>query len=51
MSKAKLMHGNAVEISLISFGLAPQSFVLGTQLAPGKKRLVCIPALPTCAVC
>ena len=52
MSKAKLMLGNAVEISLIFrrnlgplvLGWAPNHFVLGAQLAPDKKRLVCIPA-------
>ena len=45
MSKAKLMLGNAVEISLIFhgilgplvLGLAPNHFVLGAQHAPGKK--------------
>ena len=45
------MLGNAVEISLIFhrilgplvLGWAPNHFVLGAQLAPGKKRLVCIP--------
>ena len=52
MSKAKVMLGNAVEISLIFcrnlcplvLGCAPNHFVLGAQLAPGEKRLVCIPA-------
>ena len=51
MSKAKLMLGNAVEISLIFprilgpfvLGWAPNHFVLGAQLAPGEKILVCIP--------
>ena len=51
MSKTKLMHGNAVEISLIFrrilgplvLGWAPNRFVLGAQLAPGEKRLDCIP--------
>ena len=51
MSEAKLMLGNAVEISLIFrwilgplvLGWAPNHFVLGAQLAPGEKRLVCIP--------
>ena len=51
MSKVKLMLGNTVEISLIFrqilgplvLGWAPNHFVLGAQLAPGKKRLVCIP--------
>ena len=51
MSKAKLMLGNAVEICLIFqrilgplvLGWAPNHFVLGAQLAPGEKRLVCIP--------
>ena len=51
MSKAKLMLGNAVEISLIFprilgplvLGWAPNYFVLGAQLAPGKEKLVCIP--------
>ena len=51
MSKAKLMLGNAVEISLISHGIlgplvldkAPNHF-LGAQLACGKKKgLVGIP--------
>ena len=54
MSKAKLMLGNAIEISLIFrlilgplvFGWAPNHFVLEAQLAPGEKRLVCIPGLP-----
>ena len=27
-------------------GWAPNHFVLGAQLAPGDKRLVCIPANP-----
>ena len=57
MSKAKLMLGNAVEISLIFrrilgplvLGWAPNHFVLGAQLAPGEKRLVCIPVtITTC---
>ena len=51
MSKTKLMLGNDVEINLIFRGIlgplvlgwAPNHFVLGAQLAPGKKRLVCIP--------
>ena len=51
MSKAKLMLGNAVEISLmlsqilgpLVLGWAPNHFVLGAQLAPGEIRLVCIP--------
>ena len=51
MSKAKLMLGNAVEISLIFrrilgplvLGWAPNHFVLEAQLAPGHKRLVSIP--------
>ena len=51
MSKAKLMLGNAIDISLIfplnpgplSFWLAPNHFVLEAQLATGQKRLVCIP--------
>ena len=51
MSKAKLMLGNAVEISLIFrrilgplvLGWAPNHFVLEAQLAPGDKRLVSIP--------
>ena len=50
MIKAKLMFGNAVEISLIFrrilgplvLGWAPNHFVLGAQLAPGEKGLVCI---------
>ena len=54
MSKAKLMLGNAVEISLffhrilgpLVLGWAPNHFVLGAQLAPGEKRLVCIPGPP-----
>ena len=45
------MFGNDVEMSLILrrimgpfvLGLAPNHFVLGAQLAPGEKRLVCIP--------
>ena len=51
MSKAKLMLGNAVEISLprilgpFVLGWAPNHFVLGAQLAPGEKRFVSIPAL------
>ena len=53
MSKAKLMLGNAVEISLIFrrilgplvSGWVPNPFVLGAQPAPGEKRLVCIPDL------
>ena len=44
------MLGNGVEMSLIFpqilgslvLGWAPNHFVLGTQLAPGEKRLVCI---------
>ena len=51
MNSAKLMLGNAVEISLIFrripgplvLGWAPNNYVLGAQLAPGEKRLVCIP--------
>ena len=46
------MLGNDVELSLIFYrilgplvlGWAPNHFVLGAQLAPGKKRLVCISA-------
>ena len=46
------MLGKGVEISLIFrrilgpfiLGWAPNHFVLGAQLAPGEKRLVCIPA-------
>ena len=45
------MFGNGVEISLIYrqilgplvLGWAPNHFLLGAQLAPGKKRSVCIP--------
>ena len=45
------MIGNGVEISLIFHGTlgplvldwAPNHIVLGAQLAPDKKRLVCIP--------
>ena len=45
MSKAKLMLGNAIEVSLIFrrilgplvFGWALNHFVLEAQLAPGKK--------------
>ena len=53
MKKSKLMLGNAVEICLIfcrilgplvsGWPWAPNHFVLGAQLAPGEKRLVCIP--------
>ena len=44
MSKAKLMLGNAIEISLIFRRiLGPLVFVLEAQLAPAEKRLVCIP--------
>ena len=51
MSKAKLILGNAVEISLIFhrilgplvLGWAPNLFALGAQLVPGEKMLVCIP--------
>ena len=54
MSKAKLMPSNAVEISLIFrqilgtlvLGWTPNHLALGAQLAPGEKRLVCIPAVP-----
>ena len=45
------MLGNGVEMSLIyrgilgplDLGWAPNHFVLGAQLAPGEKGLVCIP--------
>ena len=45
------MLDNGVEISLIFrrildplvLSWAPKHFVLGTQLAPGEKKLVCIP--------
>ena len=45
MSEVKLMPGNAFEISLIFrwilgplvLGWAPNHFILGAQLAPGKK--------------
>ena len=45
------MLGNGVEMNLIFLriqgplvlGRAPNHFVLGAQLAPGEKRLVCIP--------
>ena len=44
------MLGNGVEMSLIfsrilgplSLGWAPNQFVLGTQVAPDEKQLVCI---------
>ena len=47
------MLGNGVEMSSIFrqildplvFGWAPYHFVLGAQLAPGDKKLVCIPGL------
>ena len=46
------MLGDGIEMVLISrqtlgslvLGWAPNHFVLGAQLAPGRKRLVCIPA-------
>ena len=45
------MLGNGIEMSLIFgqtlgplvLGWTPNHFVLGAQLAPGEKRLVCIP--------
>ena len=45
------MIGNGVKISLIFYGIlgplvlgwAPNHIVLGAQLAPNEKRLVCIP--------
>ena len=45
------MIGNGVEMSSLLhqilgplvLGWAPNHFVLGAQLAPGEKRLVCIP--------
>ena len=45
------MLGNGIEMSLIFgqtlgplvLGWAPNHFALGAQLAPGEKRLVCIP--------
>ena len=48
MSKAKLVLGNAVEISVIFrrildplvLGWAPYHFVLGAQLAPGEMKKV-----------
>ena len=51
MNNAKLMLGNAVEISLIFcrilgplvLGWAPNHYILGAQLAPGEIKLVCIP--------
>ena len=47
------MVGNGVEMSSIfpwnpgplNFGLSPNHFVLGAQLAPDEKRLVCIPVM------
>ena len=47
------MLGNGVEMSLILrqilgplvVGWAPNHFGLGAQLAPGEKRLVCIPVV------
>ena len=47
------MLGKGVEICLafhrilgsLVFGWAPNHLVLGAQLAPGEKRLVCIPDL------
>ena len=47
------MLGNGIKMSLIFgqtlgplvLGWAPNHFVLGAQLAPGEKRLVCIPEL------
>ena len=51
----KQIIGNGVEISLIfcrilgslALGWAPNHFVLGAHLAPGGKRLVCIPEIPS----
>ena len=48
------MLGNGVKMGLIFcrilgplvLGWAPNHFVLGAQLVPGEKRLVCIPASP-----
>ena len=48
------MLGNGIEMSLISpqilgplvLGWAPNHFVLGAQLAPCVKKLVCIPGKP-----
>ena len=50
------MLGNGIEMSLIFsqtlgplvFGWAPNHFVLGAQLAPGEKRLVCVPVVCQC---
>ena len=47
------MLGNGVEMSSIFhrilgplvLGWAPNHFVLGAQVAPGEKRLVCIPVM------
>ena len=47
------MLGNGIEMSLIFcrihgplvLGWAPNHFVLGAQLGPGAKKLVCIPEL------
>ena len=35
----------------LSFGLGPYYFILGAQLAPGEKRLVCTPATDVQTVC
>ena len=51
MSKAKLMLGSTVEISLIfrrilgplDLGWSPNHFVLGAQLAPGVKKVSLFP--------
>ena len=41
------MLGNGIEMSLFSAKpWAPYHFVVGAQLAPGEKRLVCIPEAP-----
>ena len=53
------MLGNEVEISLIYhrilgplvLGWSSNPFVLGAQLAPCEKRLVCIPAFPSSSEC
>ena len=49
--RVKQMFGNGVEINLfyrqilgpLVLGWAPYHFLLGAQLAPGKKRSACIP--------
>ena len=49
------MCGNGIAMSLffrrilgpLIFCWAPNNFLLGAQLAPGEKRLVCIPEIPS----